>query len=215
MIDPRLQNRRIRASRGASAPELLLVLLFIGLIVTVAVAAWKNTSRAGEAQATARTVAGFLNQTRMFAVYRAMNHFLVIDPDQRSVSIFEDNGTTKGKFDNADTRVRRETWPSSVRLAMPAAFSSLPDPLGGGTSLTSAWSLPLPDSTARWGTTLTGLMVVPNGRIQSAESSPQTISSGAMIFSDNSSQIASVGVRGQFGAVIGYQRINSAWKDLR
>lgn len=163
----------------------------------------------------ARVVQGYLTQARMFAAHRATNHFLVIDPSERSVAIYEDNGSTKGKFDSGDKLVRGESWPSSISLALPLFQSSVPDPLGGSTSLTSAWSLPLPDSTARWGSTLTGLMATPTGRIQSAESTPQTISSGAMIFSDNSGQAFAVGVRGQLGNVTSYQMLGSTWKDLR
>jgi type II secretory pathway pseudopilin PulG len=209
------EELRRRRSRGASIAELLIVLLFIGLIVTVTVAAWQNTARSSEAQAAAKLVQGYLNQTRMYAVYRATNHFLVIDPTQRTVSIYEDSGTTTAKFDSADTLVRKESWPASVSLALPPSSSSVADPLGGTTSLTSAWSLPFPDTTARWGTSLTGLMAIPTGRIQSGESTPQTISSGAMIFSDNTSQAAAVGVRGQFGATSAYQLLGATWKALR
>lgn len=205
----------MHASRGLSMTELFVVLLSLGFLLTAGVAAWRNIARKGEVLMAARLVQGSLMQARMFAAYRAVNHFLVIDPTKKSVEIYEDNGTTKGKFDNGDKRVSGESWPFSVSLAMPPSSSSLPNPLGGGTNLTSAWSLPLPDSTARWGSTLRGLMATPTGRIQSAESTPQTVSSGGMIFSDDSGQIASVGVRGQFGNVLSYQMVNSAWRDIR
>lgn len=203
---------RRNRSGGYTFVELLLVMALMALTFTVAVAAWNTSRRSAESLMTARMVQGCLIQARMLSVYRGLNHFLVLDPNQRSITIYEDSGTTKGRFDNGDAKVRGESWPSSVNLQMPPSSASVPDPMGGS-NLTAAWSLPLPNSSDRWGSTLRGLMTTPTGRIQSGESSPQTISTGTMIFSDSTSQVSAVGIRGQFGSATPYRMLNSAWTN--
>jgi hypothetical protein len=149
----------------------------------------------------------------MLSVYRNLNYFVALDPTARTVTIYEDSGTTKGSFDAADKMIESEPWPSSVNLAMPASVSSLANPLGGS-AVTTAWSLPSPDASARWGTTLLGVMTTPSGLIRSAASTPTTIASGVIVFSDRTGQVGSVGLRGQFGTAKSFQLVASSWWEI-
>lgn len=199
--------------RGFSLPEILSVLLIIGLTATVSIAAFSTFMRKSEVMTAARLSQKYVYQARMLAVYRGVYHFVVIDPTAKTIGIYEDSSSPYQKFDNGDTKVDQEPWPSSVSLALPPGSSTLPDPFGGS-AISSAWTMPLPDSTARWGTTLRGVMTTPNGIIKSAEATPQTISTGVMVFADGTGQTTSVGIRGQMGAIKSYRYDGSAWKVL-
>lgn len=202
-----------RGEAGFSLPELLVVCIIIAIACTIGVTAWNSNKNNSETLSAARLTHDFLIQARMLAVYRGLNEFLVIDPTAKQVSVYEDSGTTKGSFDAGDKVVMTEPWAGSVSLAMPASISSLSNPLGG-TAVTSAWSLPAPDAAARWGSTLYGVMATPRGLIQSAASTPATIASGVIVFSDATGQIGSVGVRGQFGAVKSFVMVASSWWEI-
>ena len=204
-----MRHRGTSAS-GYSLVELLIVLGILSLILGTGASAWFSTRRGPDSIMAARTINRYLTQARMLAVYRARNHFLVLNPTTRTIEIYADSGTTASKFDNGDALVRAEHWPESVSIALPPSVSSVPNPLGGS-ALTAGWSLPAPDSTARWGSALLGVMATPSGRIQSAESTPATIAAGVMVLSDNFGSTTSVGVRGQFGTVQSFQLLDSGW----
>jgi hypothetical protein len=65
-----------------------------------------------------------------------------------------------------------------------------------------------------WGSGLRGVLTTTSGTIQSGESSPQTIVSGVMVFTDGQGQTAAVGVRGQAGNVRAFELLASGWKEL-
>ena len=209
---PRLLSRRpdFQREKGFSLSELLVVIALAALVLGVGISAWVSSRRGVETATAAKLIHRYLTQTRMLAVYRNRNHFLVLNPTSRTIEIYADSGTTTNSFDSGDVRVRSDRWPATVKLAFPTGTTSVTNPLGGS-SLTAAWSLPNPDSTARWGSTLKGLMATPNGRIQSAEATPVTIASGAIVLSDPKGNLSSVGVRGQIGTVSSFRMANSQW----
>lgn len=202
-----------RGDKGFTLPEILVVLLLVGLAATFSIAAFSTFLRRSEVMMAARLSQKYVYQARMLAVYRGVYHFVVLDPTAQTIGLYEDSSSPFQRFDAGDTKVDLEPWPTSVSLAFPSGASTLPNP-NGGAALSSAWSLPLPDSTARWGTTLRGVMTTPNGVIKSAESTPAVISSGAMVFADGTGQTTSVGIRGQMGSAKSYRYDGSAWKVM-
>ena len=199
--------------RGFSLPELLLVVAILGISALVAMAAWNNFLRKSEAMSAARLTQKYLSQARMLSVYRGVYHFVVIDPTAKTISIYEDSSSPFQKFDNGDTKVDGEPWPTSISMALPAGVSSLPNPLGGST-ITNAWTIAVPDATARWGSTLKGVMGTPNGAIDTAEATPAVVMAGVIVFSDASGQITSVGIRGQMGGVKSYRYDGTNWQVM-
>lgn len=199
--------------RGFSAAELLVVLGLLSLVVLVSSAAWSTFRRKAEVGQTARAVKTYLYRARMLSVYQGVRHFVVIDPNAKRVEIYRDSAAPLGKFNSGDVRIASEPLPSGCSLAMPASPSTLPNPLGG-TDVSNAWSLPVPDSSAAWGAALRGVMTTTAGTIQSGESTPQTILSGVMVFTDGQGQTAAVGVRGQAGSVRAFELLPSGWKEL-
>ena len=211
---PRTSSQPNRSREaGFSLVELIAVVAIVGIAAGMSAAAWQTFGRRSEAMQAARVSQKYLYQARMLAVYRGVNYFVVLDPTAKTIGLYQDSSSPFSKFDVGDTKVESEAWPASVSLALPPSVSSMPNPLGGS-AISSAWSIALPDSSARWGTTLRGVMATPSGVIKTAESTPQTLSAGSIVFSDNTGQATSVGVRGQFGTVRSYRYDGAAWANL-
>lgn len=200
------------AARGFSSAELLAVLAILSMGLLLASAAWGTYRRKADVGQTARVVKTLLYRARMLSVYQGVNHFLVLDPQGKSVSIYRDSSAPAGKLDPGDVRVVAEAIPAGCFLALPPSPAVLPNPMGGA-QVTNAWSLPLPEASA-WGTSLRGVMTNAAGLIQSAESTPQTVVSGVMVFTDGRGQTSAVGVRGQAGNVRAFELLATTWKEL-
>lgn len=200
-------------ARGFSAAELLAVVAMLSLAVLAVTAAWNSFRRTAESDSSARLVKNYVYRARMLSVYRGVNHFVVLDPAKKTIAIFRDSSAPQGRFDPGDVRVVEESLPSTFSLNLPPTPSPLPSPLGG-LPLTDAWSLPLPESGGAWGGSLRGFMTTASGMIQSGESSPQTIVSGVMVFSDRQGATSSLALRGQMGIARAFQLLPSGWKEL-
>jgi type II secretory pathway pseudopilin PulG len=200
-------------ARGFSAAEILAVVAMLSLAVLAASAAWNNLRRKTEIDSSARLVKSYVYRARMLSVYRGVNHFVVLDPAQKTISIFRDSSSPVGRFDPGDVRVGSEALPATFSLNLPSTPSPLPNPLGG-LPLTDAWSLPLPESGGAWGGSLRGFMTTSSGMILSGETSPQTIVSGVLVFSDRQGVTSSLALRGQMGIVRAFQLLPSGWKEL-
>ncbi len=116
-------------------------------------------------------------------------------------------------LDANDRRVSGTHLSRGVGLILPAGPGSIVSPLDAS-SVLAAWSLPLPDSNARWGTDLRGLMTTPTGLVQSAEATPQTIGSGVIVFSSGNSEASAVGIRGLEGSTRAFELRDGGWKAL-
>ena len=128
--------------------------------------------------------------------------------------MFEDSSAPIGSFDAGDKLVSREQWPGSVLMVLPASPSPLADPITTG-NVTDAWSVPLPDTGAAWGTDLRGVMTTPQGLIMSAEATPVVIGLGVIVFHDDPSGTVAVGVDGRAGSVRIFRlNFESAWVQL-
>jgi prepilin-type N-terminal cleavage/methylation domain-containing protein len=210
-----MRRRRFGACRGQagfSMAELLTVVAIMGFIAVASAVAWKQTAARSRATATARTLKLYLHQARMKSIHQGVNHFVVVDPVNGTLDIFEDTGTTVGSFDDDDPRVARRAIGAGTELGLPAGISSLTNPLDS-TSVTSGWDLPLPDSSARWGSTLRGVMTTPTGLIQSAEATPESIGTGLVVFSTQDTTTA-VGIRGLEGSVRSYELFDGKWREI-
>jgi len=192
--------------------ELLTVVALLGIIALASATAWRSTAARARATATARVLKVYLHQARMKSIHQGVNHFVVVDPVNRTLDIYEDTGTTVGSFDAADPRVARKGIGPSTELGLPANTASLVSPLDS-TTVTSGWSIPLPDQSARWGTTLRGVMTTPTGLIQSAEATPTSIASGLVVFSTHDTATA-VGIRGLEGSVRSYELRDGKWREI-
>ena len=192
--------------------ELLTVVALLGIIALASATAWRTTAARARATATARVLKLYLHQARMKSIHQGVNHFVVVDPVNRTLDIYEDTGTTVGSFDAADPRVARRGIGPSTELGLPANTASLVTPLDS-TTITNGWSIPLPDQTARWGTTLRGVMITPTGLIQSAEATPSSIASGLVVFSTHETATA-VGIRGLEGSVRSYELRDGKWREI-
>ena len=202
---------RSRHSMGFTLLELLLIVGIAGLAMTAATVYWNKTLARTETRSAARLAKAFIHRARMNAIFEGVNYFVVLDPSKRRLEIYADTGTTVASFDDADERVASTSL--KVNLALPTEPANLSHPLDAS-ALNSAWSLPLPDPDARWGSDLVGLMLTPTGRMQSAALTPVTIGTGAIIFSDAKNNTAAVGIRGREGAIRSFVYANEKWKAL-
>ena len=210
-----MSNSQIRtgsSQAGFSLSELLTVVAIMGFIAMASALAWQKTAARSRATSTARTLKLYLHQARMKSIHQGVNHFVVVDPVNGTLNIFEDTGTTVGSFDNADPRVNHMGMGPATVLGLPEGTASLTSPLDS-TTVNNGWALPLPDSTARWGSTLRGVMTTPTGLIQSAESSPASIGRGLVVFSTKDTTTA-VGIRGLEGSVRSYEFYDGKWREI-
>ncbi len=218
VCSPGTRSDGVAASRpercgGVTITEMLVLTAILGIVLLTGMAGWQTYRRKTDISSAARTLKTTIHKARMLSVYRRVNYFVVINPAANTVAIHEDSHAPVGKFDSGDPRISFEALPSSVRMQLPAQPSPLANPLGGS-ALSDAWSLPLPDTSAAWGSGLRGVMTVPSGRVQSGEATPATIASGVVVFSDNTGRTSSVGLRGQAGSVRAFELLDSGWKEL-
>lgn len=201
--------------RGYSLPELLVILLLMGLVLGAGAAAWQNYQRTTNTRTAAQAVKMGIHQARLLSIYRGVNHFVVLDPAARTVSVFEDSGLPASSFDSGDTLVSETRWERGVAMDLPQSPSPLARPLGAG-NLADAWDLPTPDSGARWGSSLKGLMATPEGRILSAEATPALIGTGTIVLTDpvGEERTAGVAVEGLSGTVRAYKVNGTSWEEL-
>lgn len=204
--------RFLHSQKGFSLPELLTVVAILGLIATAGGLGWKQAAARSRATASARVLKLYLHQARMKSIHQGVNHFVVVDPVNGRLEIYEDTGTTISSFDDDDPRVSLNELGSGTALSLPPGTGSIVSPLDS-TTISSGWALPLPDQSARWGTTLRGVMTTPTGLIQSAESSPASIASGLIVFSTNYTTTA-VGIRGLEGSVRSYELHDGTWREI-
>jgi len=214
---PEPSNRRGRASShrgqaGFSLAELLTVVAILGMIAMASSIAWQKAAARSKATATARILKLYLHQARMKSIHQGVNHFVVVDPVNRTLEIYEDTGTTVSSFDANDRRVSRNQIGEATTLSLPAGMASLVNPLDA-TTVSDGWGLPLPDQSARWGTTLRGVMTTPTGLFQSAEASPSSIASGLIVFSTKDNATA-VSIRGLEGSVRSFELYEGTWREI-
>jgi hypothetical protein len=188
-----------------------VVLGLVALLAAASALAWgRSLSRTATMRA-ARTVQVALYEARMLAVYKGLNHYVVLDPVARTVEIYRDSSSPFGSWDYMDERVTTEAWPARVRMDLPGVAAVLPNPLGGA-SVTRGWFLPRPTANGPWGSELRGLVALPTGAIASAEETPAVIHSGVIVFSDDAGRATSVGIRGQFGTVHWFRYDGTEWR---
>jgi prepilin-type N-terminal cleavage/methylation domain-containing protein len=199
--------------QGFSLVELSVTVALLGILMSVALLDWQGIMRRSNLASSTQVIQASVQRARLLSIFRGLNHFVVLDPDNRTVEIFEDSSAPINSFDNGDIRLEVEQWSGSVAMTLPGEPSPLTDPLGGGT-ITNAWSLPVPDASARWGSDLRGVMTTPRGRIMSAEATPQVIGLGQIVLNDSIGGAAVVAVDGSAGAVRGFVLVKSSWKQL-
>ena len=198
---------------GYSLIEAVLVLALAAFILGMSSVAWLNYKRKVTAISTAQVASGMIQQARLLSIYRNITHFVVFDPDNRTLEIYADSSAPLSSFDTGDTRVSRIRWPESVDLSLPTQPSPLSNPLATG-NLSDAWFMPLPDSSAAWGSALRGVLTTPSGLIRSGESTPATISQGVVVFTDSSAGTVAIGVHGRAGTVRSFRLEGSAWTEM-
>jgi len=207
--EARRRNTVRRRAGGHSLVEVLIVLALLAITATVSSLAWhRYLSRTATMQA-ARVVRSAISEARMLAVYQGLNHFVVLDPSARTVSIHQDSSVPFGEFDDGDPRVSGEHWPASVHVAFPPSVVTLSNPIDGGT-LIEAWSIPSAVGQA-WRGGLHGVLATPAGAIASADLEPAVIRTGVIVFTDDAGQTVSLGIRGQFGDIRWFRLTGNTW----
>ncbi len=202
----------VNAAGGVTLVELLAVLAMLSLVLLAGAVAWRSIRAEAETTSVARLAKSFIIRARMLSVYEGTDHFVVIDPVERTLAIYRDSSAPTQRFDAGDVRVAFEPFPPTSDLALPPGRTVV-DPLRG-TQLSHAWDLPRPDATAAWGATRLGIVTSASGRILSGESTPQSIVTGAMVFSEGSGATSAVSLRGQTGSVRSFQLLPSGWKEI-
>ena len=192
--------------------ELLVVLAILGLIVILVGSRLVSAGRTAP-RTTAHLVKSVMQKARLLSIYNGVHHFVVLDPQARSLRVFEDSSSPLESFDAGDTLVSTTRWPASVALSLPSSPSPLPDPIGAG-NMSSAWTMPLPN--ASWGTNVLGVMITPTGRILSGEATPLLIGHGAFVFTDLPARKTVVGlsVEGRSGFVRAFHFHDGYWSQL-
>lgn len=202
------EGRTAGGQAGFSYVELVLVVGLMALALLISAAAWQSAMARSRPMQAARLVQNAILEARMLAVYRSLHHFVVLDPQQRSVTIVQDTAAPFGVLSEEDRRLKSFSWPAAIEIRMPPG--SVDNPLlAGAETLTAAWSLPEPDGSG-WGERL-GMTATPEGALQSAEGTPEVIRSGVIVLSDSRGHAASVGIRGQFGAVDWFRWDAGTW----
>jgi prepilin-type N-terminal cleavage/methylation domain-containing protein len=199
----------MKREKGHSLVEVLIVLALLAITATISSVAWSRyLSRTATMQA-ARVVRSAMSEARMLAVYHGLNHFVVFDPSERTVSIHQDSSVPFGEFDDGDPRVGGEHWPESVHVAFPPSVTGLSNPLDGG-ALNDAWTIPSAVGEA-WRGGLHGVLATPSGAISSADLEPEVIRAGVIVFTDDSGRTVSLGIRGQFGNFQWFKLTGTTW----
>jgi len=206
---PYADQRRISA--GHSLVEVLIVLAVLAMTASISSLAWSHYLGRTATMQAARVVRSKFSEARMLAVYRGLNHFVVLDPSQRTVSIYQDSSVPIGEFDDGDPHVGTEHWPDTVHVSFPPAVTTLSNPLDGGT-LIDAWSIPRAEG-AGWKGARHGVLATPSGALASADLEPEVIHSGVIVFTNNVGQTVSLGIRGQFGNVQWFRLVGSDWQE--
>jgi type II secretory pathway pseudopilin PulG len=206
---------RRRCHSGFTLTELTVMLAIAGLVLGASSFAWTTYLRKTHLSSMGQRTVMVLQRARLQSVYQGANHFVVLDPDERLLQIYKDSSVPIGSFDAGDELVSRDPWPDSIRMELPTGVGTVTNPIGTG-NLSDAWSLPLPDTSARWGTELRGLMMTPSGKVMSAEATPQVVGLGTIIFNDTSGHAGaiSVSIEGRSGVVRAFRLHESAWKKL-
>ena len=200
-----------RNSAGHSLVEVLIVLALLALTATISSLAWSHYLGRTATMQAASIVRGKISEARMLAVYRGLNHFVVLDPSQRTVSIYQDSSVPLGEFDDGDPRIGTEHWPDTVHVAFPPSETTLPNPLDGNT-MYDAWSIPRAEGPG-WLGALHGLLATPSGALASADLEPEVIHAGVIVFTNDVGQTVSLGIRGQFGNVQWFRLVGSGWQE--
>jgi hypothetical protein len=208
-----LTEGRQSAQRGNALIQVMIVLVFIGLVSAVGATEWIQGRKAAECTQAVRLWKSFLLEARMLSVYKGNDHFVVFDPATRVLSLYADTATPLGVFTTADTRIRMEQLPKRVTLALPASPSPLASPLGTG-NVASAWDIALPDTSGAWGNNLRGVRATPVGLIETVEATPHTVTTGTIVLTDIDGYTVAVGVRGQMGSVRSFKLLNNVWSEL-
>lgn len=191
--------------------EVLIVLAVLATTATISSLAWSHYLARTATMQAARIVRSKFSEARMLAVYRGLNHFVVIDPAERTVSIYQDSSVPLGEFDGGDPRVGIEHWPEGVQVGFPPSAITLRNPLDGGT-LIDPWSIPRAEG-AGWQGALHGVLATPAGALASADLEPEVIHSGVIVFTDGVGQTVALGIRGQFGNVQWFRLVGSDWQE--
>jgi type II secretory pathway pseudopilin PulG len=202
-----------RHEAGLTLVELLVSLVVLASVTTGTLLMWQRAHIRAVSTSVARLTKLYIHQARMRAIHDGVNHFVVLDPENKRLEIHADVGTTAGSFDDDDELVASTELSDVVALTLPTEPDPLTSPLDA-TNVTQAWSLPAPDTSARWGPDLRGVMATPRGLIASAEASPTTISTGVIVFSTRDDVTSAVGIRGLEGSVRSYELLAGAWKEL-
>jgi type II secretory pathway pseudopilin PulG len=205
------RNEQPSGAQGHSLVEVLIVLGLLAITATISSMAWSHYLGRTATMQAARIVRSKLSEARMLAVYRGLNHFVVLDPSRRSVSIHQDSSVPLGEFDEGDPRISTEHWPESVHVAFPPSVLTLRNPLDGST-LRDAWSIPAAQGPG-WQGALHGVLATPAGAIASAALEPAVIHAGVIVFTNDVGQTVSLGIRGQFGNVQWFRLAGSTWRE--
>ena len=200
-----------RSSAGHSLTEVMIVLAVLAITATVSSLAWSHHLGRTATMQAARIVRSKFSEARMLAVYRGLNHFVVLDSSQRTVSIYQDSSVPLGEFDGGDPHVGTEHWPATVHVAFPPSVTTMINPLDGGT-LIDAWSIPQAEGPG-WQGALHGVLATPSGALASADLEPEDIHSGVIVFTNDVGQTVSLGIRGQFGNVQWFRLVGSDWQE--
>ena len=208
-----LTERRQRSQRGNALIQMLIVLAFIGIVSVIGGTEWINTRKSTECTQAARELKSFLLEARMLSVYKGNDHFVVLNPATRVLSLYSDTASPLGVYTTADTRIRMEQLPKRATLSLPGTPTPLASPLGTG-NLASAWDIALPDTSGAWGSTLRGVRATPVGLIETVETTPQTVTAGTIVLSDVDGNAVAVAVRGQMGSVRSFKLVDSVWREL-
>jgi type II secretion system protein H len=205
-------SRPIGGERGFTLAETLVVMMFVGMVAALGAPAFNNYRRSMNLTSAAQTFKTVVYQARLMSIYQGKIHFVVIDPGDRSVTIVEDSSVPRGTLDAGDTEVQHTRWATTVKLGLPAAPADLKHPITGA-DLDAGWAMPAP---AAWSAGLLGVILVPNGRILSAEAPPATITNGAIVFNDSPGGTGSttVSVDGISGSIRAYRMHEGEWVEL-
>lgn len=109
-------NRRETCSQGYSLVEVLVVLVFFGMLMLVGLPSLLDLIHRSKLEGAAQQTASIMRRARLEAIQRNLPAMVLVRPSENRVLAFLDDGATGGAFDSDDTVLGEVPLPRGVEV---------------------------------------------------------------------------------------------------